>query len=217
MSVRGLLTASLGLALAMLGFGLWVAAGLKSGAQLPVHWNLAGEADRTAPALVALAMPAVMAIMLGLLFVAIPRLEPLQPQLEASAPVLRAVWIGSLLLMVYVQMTIAAPALGWTLGPDLLLVGMGVLLVMVGDALPKSRPGLLVGIRTPWTLNNTDNWIATHRLGGKLMMVAGGLIVLATIAPLRSGVRMIIITALVTCAALVPVIYSWWLARRHTT
>ncbi len=81
MSVRGLLTASLGLALAMLGFGLWVAAGLKSGAQLPVHWNLAGEADRTAPALVALAMPAVMAIMLGLLFVAIPRLEPLQPQL----------------------------------------------------------------------------------------------------------------------------------------
>lgn len=169
MSVRGLLTASLGLALAMLGFGLWVAAGLKSGAQLPVHWNLAGEADRTAPALVALAMPAVMAIMLCLLFVAIPRLEPLQPQLEASAPVLRAVWIGSLLLMVYVQMTIAAPALGWTLGPDLLLVGMG------------------------------------------------GLIVLATIAPLRSGVRMIIITALVTCAALVPVIYSWWLARRHTT
>ena len=50
-----------------------------------------------------------------------------------------------------------------------------------------------------------------------LGLLAGGLIVLATIGPLRSGVRMIIITALVTCAALVPVIYSWWLARRHTT
>lgn len=213
MKVRGLFTASLGLALVMLGFGLWVAAGLEPGSQLPVHWNLAGEADRTAPALAALIVPAAMAVLLSILFAAIPRLEPLQRQSEASGPVLRAAWIGSLLLMAYTQLMIAGPALGWPIGPDLIVVGIGALLLMVGDALPKSRPNLMVGIRTPWTLRNTDNWIATHRLGGKLMMMAGGLIVLAAFVPLLPGQRMMVMATLVASAVLVPVGYSWWLAR----
>lgn len=213
MKVRGLFTASLGLALVMLGFGLWVAAGLEPGSQLPVHWNLAGEADRTAPALAALIVPAAMAVLLSILFAAIPRFEPLQRQSEASGPVLRAAWIGSLLLMAYTQLMIAGPALGWPIGPDLIVVGIGALLLMVGDALPKSRPSLMVGIRTPWTLRNTDNWIATHRLGGKLMMMAGGLIVLAAFVPLLPGQRMMVMATLVASAVLVPVGYSWWLAR----
>lgn len=217
MKVRGLLIVSLVLALAMLGFGVWVAAGLEPGTRLPVHWNIEGEADRSAPAMVALILPAGMVVLLGMLFAALPRLEPLQQRLEASAPVLRAVWIGSLMVMAYVQVMAAAPALGWPIGPNLMLVGIGALLVMIGDALPKSRPSLFVGIRTPWTLRDADNWIATHRLGGKLMLIAGIFIVLAAFMPLPPGFRMIAIAGLVAAAALVPVMYSWWLARSQIT
>lgn len=143
----------------------------------------------------------------------IPRIDPLQHRLEASAPVVRAAWIGSMLVMIYLQMLIAAPALAWPIGPDLLLVGLGALLVMVGDALPKSRRSLFVGIRTSWTLRDTDNWVATHRLGGKMMMIAGGLIVLLAFIPMLQGHRIMVVAALAASAALVPVGYSWWLAR----
>ena len=213
MKVWALFGVNLAIAVAMAGFGVWVAAGLEQGAELPIHWNLAGEADRYAPAATALLWPAGVSVLIGALFAAIPRMEPFQERLEASAPLLRSVWIGTMLLMVYLQVMIAAPALGWTLGPDLLQVGLGALLVMIGNSLPKSRPALLVGIRTPWTLRDTDNWIVTHRLGGKLMMIAGSVILLTAATPLLPSQRVIVITVSGICAALMPFIYSWWLSR----
>ena len=38
-----------------------------------------------------------------------------------------------------------------------MLAGLGLLLAALGDALPKSRPGFLVGIRTPWALVHPEN------------------------------------------------------------
>lgn len=216
MKVRGLLLANLLLAAAMAGFGAWVAARVASGTELAVHWNAAGEADGFQPALPALLWPAGLSLVVGLLMAAIPRLEPLQDRLDASAPVLRATWIGMMGLMIYVQVMNAAPVLGWRVGPDLLLAGVGLLLVMVGNALPKSRPGFFVGIRTPWTLTDTDNWIATHRLGGKLMMAAGAAMVVAAFVPLAAQWRLWAMLAPVIAASLVPVVYSWWLWRSRT-
>src|SRR5690606_24609445 len=119
MKVKGLLLVTLALAAAMAVFALWVAAGLPEGAELPTHWNAAGEVDDTMPALLALLFPAGMTVLLGLLFAAIPSLEPLQHKLEGSAPVLRVSWIATLGLMVFVQAMIAGPAFGWRLGPQL--------------------------------------------------------------------------------------------------
>ena len=216
MKVRGLLCANLAIAAAMAGFGLWVASGLGQGAELPIHWNLAGEPDRFAPAATALLWPAGVTVLLGVLFAAIPRMEPLQERLEASMPLLQSVWIGTLPLMVYLQIMIAAPALGWKFGPDLLQVGMGALLVTIGNSLPKSRPSFFVGIRTPWTLADTDNWIATHRLGGKVMIAAGFLIVAAGLSPLPSVWRATAMMALLSVAVIVPVFYSWWLWHQRS-
>lgn len=215
MKVRGLLVINLLLAAAMAAFGWWAASRLAPGTQLPIHWNASGEADGFASAIPALLMPVGLSVLVGLLMAAIPRMEPLQDRLEASAPVLRASWIGVMLLMVYVQVMIAAPALGWTIGTDLLLAGMGVLLVMVGNALPKSRPSFFVGIRTPWTLTDTDNWIATHRLGGKLMMGAGVVMVIIAFVPLPPEWRLSAMALPLIVATLVPVAYSWWLWRNR--
>ena len=81
---------------------------------------------------------------------------------------------------------------------------------MIGNSLPKSRPSFFVGIRTPWTLADTDNWIATHRLGGKVMMGAGCLIVAAGLSPLPTTLRSAALMALLGVAVVVPVFYSWW-------
>ena len=217
MNVRGLHFVNMLLAAVMAGFAWWVAAGLESGAELPIHWNAAGQVDSSAPALLALLFPAGVSMLVGLLLAGTPYLEPLQDRLEASAPVIRAVWIGFMLLMVYLQLMIAAPALGWRLGPDLLLVGVGTLLVMVGNSLPKSRPSFFLGIRTPWTLTDTDNWIATHRLGGKLMMIAGGLLVLAPFVPIAPGAKVATIIAATAATVVIPFTYSWWLWRKKAS
>jgi uncharacterized membrane protein len=212
--VRGPLIVTVMVVLAMVGFAFWTASGLPAGTELPTHWNAAGQVDRSAPALPALMFPPVVALIVGLICSVVPYIEPMQDRLEASAPVMRASWMGVLLLMVAVQLMVASPALGWHLSPNLLLAILGGVLMVIGNALPKSRPGFFVGIRTPWTITDTDIWIATHRLGGKLMMLVGAVFVLVAFLPLASAARLPIIIAGPVGSVVVPAVYSWWLWHR---
>ena len=213
MNVRGLLIANLLLTAAMVGFAFWTATSLQSGAELPIHWNAAGEVDGYAPALPALLFPAGTLLLLALIFASLPFLEPHQDRLEASAAVTRVAWIGSMLLMICIQLMIATPAYGWSLSSNLISLGVGALLVAIGSSLPKSRPSFFVGIRTPWTVLDTDNWIATHRLGGKMMMSTGGLIILTTFLPISWTLKAVIIGLALGASGVIPIVYSWWLWR----
>ena len=183
MKVRNLLVTNLLIVALMAGFAFWVAGQVPAGTQLPTHWNAAGEVDDTMPALQALLLPAGIALLVGLIFAAIPWLEPMQDKLEGSAPLLRVTWIFVLGLMVVLQFFIAAPVFGLEPGPQWILALVGLLFICLGNMLPKSRPGFFVGVRTPWTITNTDNWIATHRLAGKLFLLAGLLMVHGGLAP----------------------------------
>ena len=95
------------------------------------------------------------------------------------------------------------------------VVGFAIaaLLLVLGNAMPKSRPNAYAGIRLPTTLRSEANWQATHRLGGWLTM-AGGLVLLGAtlLVPASALVWWVI------CCVVVPMLiasgYSLWLARR---
>ncbi|HEX6507011.1 MAG TPA: SdpI family protein, partial [Chloroflexota bacterium] len=65
----------------------------------------------------------------------------------------------------------------------------GVLLIALGNILPRLPRNGLVGIRTPWTLADPTVWERTHRLAGYLV-AASGLVSLASLpASGRSATR----------------------------
>ena len=214
MRVKGLLIASLALAALMAAFAFYAASQVAPGTQLPVHWNAAGEVNGTLPALQALLFPVVAVLSCTALFSLIPRLEPLQDGLEGSAEVLRTIWIGLLFIMVMIQAAVSAPAFGIKLPVALPLLGVGLFFIVIGNVLPKSRPGFFVGIRTPWAILDTDNWIATHRLGGKLMMLAGAAIALSSLLPLPRDLRIATMGVSLAIMVVPPFAYSWWLWHR---
>lgn len=211
MKIRDLLIISIVVAGALALFALLTYSRLPAGAELPIHWNASGEPDGFAPALRALLMPSVLLLFSSALFSIIPRLEPLQRKLKGSEAVLRTSWIGLIALMVVIQAIVGLPAWGIVLPVNIILIAVGLLLVMIGNVLPKSRPGFFVGIRTPWAIIDEDNWIATHRLGGKLMTLAGLAVVVGAFAPVTPQVRQWITLGCVLSAAILPYIYSWWL------
>ncbi|MDE8650872.1 SdpI family protein [Novosphingobium album (ex Liu et al. 2023)] len=213
MKVRGWLIASAGVVLAMTLLGLLALTRLPDGALLPTHWNAAGEVDSHMPARMAVAIMPAMTALIGLLFAILPGIEPLQRQLAQSAPVLKVAWAMVLVVLGMAHLMILAPAFGWHLAPTLLLVGVGIGLVALGNVLPKSRPGYFVGIRTPWTLVSTDVWIATHRLGGRCFITAGVVMVLAALSPIPPHWRAGLTIGAIAFAAIVPIVWSWWLWR----
>jgi uncharacterized membrane protein len=211
---RDLLIASLIVATLMAGFAFYAANLLPAGAQLPTHWGASGQPDRFADALPALLMMPGIMLLISLVFTAVPYLDPLQDKLEGSQSLLRTVWIGMLALLPVIELFNAAPAFGWPMPNSVRLISVGLLLMVIGNALPKSRPGFFVGIRTPWTITDTDNWIATHRLGGKLMMLAGLIIALSAVLPLDRQFRVAVFFASIAGMVLPPLIYSWWFWHR---
>jgi uncharacterized membrane protein len=187
---------------------------LPPGTQLPVHWNAGGAPDRFADAGHALFTPVAVTAGLALLMAALPRLEPMQHRLDRSAPLFRTAWAGLLALMAVVELAVAAPAFDLPVTPALVPAAMGLFLVALGNMLPKSRPGFFVGIRTPWTLTDPDNWVATHRFGARCFIAGGFTVTAAALFPIDPHLRSRVIAAALAIAVVPPVIYSWWHWRR---
>ena len=214
MKVSRLLIVSLVVTVLMVAAAFWLSGMVPEGEKLPIHWNAAGVADNWAEPLTALLVAPAALLFISLLFAVIPSIEPMQDKLEGSAPVMRVVWIGMIALMVVVQGMVAAPAFGLEPQPSFILAAVGVLLVLMGNVLPKSRPGFFVGIRTPWSITDTDNWIATNRLGGKMFIGAGALMMAMPFLPLDESWRFGLVMGAVLFAAFIPMIYSWWFWRQ---
>ena len=99
--------------------------------------------------------------------------------------------------------------LGMKLNMSLLSgVVTGLLFIVIGNYLPKTRQNYSIGIRLPWTLADTDNWNRTHRLAGHLW-AAGGfvLIFLSLTGRLHTAVLLVWIAVMI----ILPCLYSWLL------
>ncbi len=49
----------------------------------------------------------------------------------------------------------------------------GVLVIVVGNALPRVRPNAVLGVPTAWARGSERAWIATHRAGGYILVSFG--------------------------------------------
>lgn len=214
MSYRRMIVASVVTVAALAMVALIALQHFPAGTQLPYHWGADGGADRMTDAGTALFMPVFLCAAIALMMAALPRIEPVQNRMDQSASLLRTAWAALLALMVLIEGAVAAPAFGIVLPATLPVVGVGLLLVAIGNALPKSRPGFFVGIRTPWTLTDPDNWVATHRLGGKTMMAAGVVIAVTAALPIAPHVRAPIMMASIAFAVVPPILYSFLYWRR---
>ncbi len=111
-----------------------------------------------------------------------------------------------------VMTAIYAQALGYAVN-HVLMNGMflGVLFIAIGNYMPKTRRNYTVGIRFPWTLDNDDNWIKTHRLAGKIWVI-GGIIIFFN-GFVQIAVTFVLVFTLIIMIV-VPMIYSYWLSKR---
>lgn len=87
---------------------------------------------------------------------------------------------------------------------------MGILLIVIGNILPKAKQNYSFGLKLPWTLNDSENWNRTHRLAGWCMVIAG----IVTLSSSFFNNSLILFTVIVLAVA-VPVIYSFVYYKRN--
>ena len=106
-------------------------------------------------------------------------------------------------------------ALGMEIHVNMLMpIFMGILFLFVGNYLPKCKQNHTIGIKLPWTLDNEENWNATHRLGGKVWFAAGVLMLLCAFLPESWSVAGVFVVTV--AAAVIPCVYSYVHYRKQT-
>jgi uncharacterized membrane protein len=214
MNRRSMGTASVIVVLALAGVTFAVGSSLPPDLLLPTHFGIDGQPDRFSGKWAALLLPAGMAGGVSLLLWFLPALEPRLQNLERSVGLYYWSWAALLLMSAAIELVVVSVALHWGLRIEHIVAGaLGAMFVLIGNQLGKSRSMYLVGIRTPWTLASEEVWIRTHRLGGKLMVGGGLLMILTAFLPLPSGLLAGTSGAILAVMLGVPIVYSYILWR----
>jgi uncharacterized membrane protein len=179
LSLKTPLLVSLFIVAFMLALSAWAWAELPADSLVPVHWGISGQADRYGGKAEALVTTPVVAVALTLLLWGLPRVEPRQQNLRASAAAYRAIWIALMLFMAAIHAAIVLTALGVGIPMfGVFSVGLGLLFIVIGSQVGKTRSTYLMGVRTPWTLSSDRSWERTHRLAARLFVALGVLLVI---------------------------------------
>jgi uncharacterized membrane protein len=174
-SFRAPLIFSVALAAALAVLAAWAWQQVPAGARIPTHWDAAGRPNGYGGRNSLFLLPAIV-LGLGLLFYAMPHIEPRRGHLLRSSRAYRSVWLATVVFLAGLHLFVVRMALGrgQALPPQTLSIGLGALLIVIGNFLGKIRSNFIFGVRTPWTLSSELSWNKTHRLAGWLF-VAGGL------------------------------------------
>jgi uncharacterized membrane protein len=130
---------------------------------------------------------------------------------EASAAALRTILYVVTCFIVTLHLIIILTLIGVQFGPvapaRLVLSLTGLLLVLVGNWLPRSRPNLAFGIRTRQLLNNARAWARVHRFVGHVTCGVGLVTVWAAVALRGSELEPLLATTIVAAVTAVALAY----------
>jgi uncharacterized membrane protein len=194
----------------MLTVTAWAWVQIPEGQKIPVHWNLTGQVDRYGgKAEGLLGMPLLVLFLAGL-FAAITRIEPRKMNLRRSMKAYTAIWISSLIMLLAAHVFAVYCALGGRMDVNSLMpVLTGLVFIVTGNFMGKIRSNFFAGVRTPWTLSSDLSWGKTNRLGGKLLILLGVIVILtafmgtASLGPIMIGESVLILVIVVLYSYLV--------------
>ena len=178
---------------------------------VPTHWNLQGEADGfTSKPWGALVAPLMM-VGVMLLFLALPKLSPRGYEIGRFQGVFEILQTSILGFLLLVHALALLAGIGAVVDMNRALIpALGILLAVLGNFMGKLRKNFFIGIRTPWTLASDEVWLRTHRVGGKLFVLAG----IALFVWGLAGGGLAAVVGVTIAVSLVSIVYSYLIYRR---
>lgn len=175
---------------------------------VPTHWDLMGRPNGWSSRVWGAFVIPIIMIVLWVSMRVLPAIDPRGSNYAKFGSAFEGIVISILLYMLALHIVILRAALGYPVAMERVLpIGIGILLILIGNLLPRARPNWFVGIRTPWTLSSDRVWEKTHRIGGRIF-VAGGILILLSAFSSPQFSSIVLATVIVLSVATV-LIYSY--------
>lgn len=181
--------------------------------QIATHWGPSGEPDGWSSKAVAVFAVPLFLTAIHLICIMATRSDKKNRSQNAKMMEL-TYWLTPVVSLIVNGMTYAN-ALGREVDVIRLLpIVIGLLFLFIGNYMPKCTPNRTIGFRIKWTLEDEENWIATHRFGGKVLVI-GAIVLLATVLAPAEILAWLMIGIVLAMAA-VPLIYSYCFSRKKS-
>lgn len=171
----------------------WIA--LPVDALVPVHWDAQGEVDRYGGKFEALLVMPIISTLLTFVMAYLSKKNPRKINLQKSRQAFLTGWLGTMALLAAVHILTIATALGVDVPvAKTIFMLLGILIVVLGNYVAKTRSNAIVGLRTKWTMSSEHAWTVGNRYLGRGMLITG---ILMVFAALMSNMPMMILLLLV--------------------
>ncbi len=176
---------------------------------IATHFDLNGNPDGwSSRAFAVFGLPAIL-LAVNLLLPFMLRADPKHENMS-GALVNITIWTIPVLSLLCSGLTLGR-ALGYAVRIERVLpVFMGMLFILIGNYLPKTKQSYTMGIKLPWTLASEENWNRTHRLAGFLWVLAGIYFIVMSFIGWSFPAFVLPLVVMV----LVPMAYSYILYRK---
>ena len=193
---------------------------------VPLHYNFAGEIDRWGSKYEHFLMPALLIVFVVLMQVITYFQEKKiedepTPREQASRrnniKVVRIVtivfeifWLILICWMLWTSKenaNIETAQTATNIG-QFIWIALGILLVVIGNILPKSRMNSVIGVRTTWSMYNEETWSKSNRFGGIVLMVTGIAMVITSLI-LKESALIIVNIGLAVLSSIVILVYTY--------
>lgn len=176
--------------------------------RMAFHWNEKGEVDGYAPKLLGLFLMPIISVSLFLLFVAIPKIDPLKQNIEKF----RKYYDWFVTLIIIFLFYLHTLSIVWNKGVEfniilVLIPAFTILFYYCGILVENAKRNWFVGIRTPWTLSNENVWKKTHKIGGKLFKIAA---IISLVGLIFQSYAIFFVIIPVITVAVYTIIYSYF-------
>jgi len=177
--------------------------------RIPTHWNVQGQVDAYGSGKVQSVVLPLVAVGIYILFLLLPYLDPKKERYEQFSKVYHIFKNLILGLFIIIFFITSFNGLGYNLPVGVIIPSLiGLLFIILGNYMGKIKMNWFMGIRTPWTLSSEEVWNKTHRLGGKLFIL-GGLLMISQTFILVSW-RMPVFAVMIVILVFGTMGYSYW-------
>ncbi len=182
--------------------------------QIPIHFNAQGIPDNYGSPLTIFLLPAII-LLVNVLAEVTKHTDPRAANYSIFSKHYYLFFLTLNVFLFLVQLYLITYALEMITFnvSNVVMVGIGVLFIIIGNMLPKVKQNFFMGIKTPWALADEQVWYETHRFGGKVWFLLGIILCICGFLPTAVQIPTVLISAGI--AAIVPTVYSYIIYKRR--
>lgn len=185
--------------------------------RMAIHFNFNGEADGFGNKPLGLLMLPVINVLIWLLLKFLPKFIMSQTKFDLFSKRYNIIRLLTHSFITALYLVILMYTLQYKTNVLLFIAyGISILLLVTGNYLNNIKPNNFIGIRTPWTMKNTEVWRKTHHVTSRLWVVAS--LIMMCIIPFVSELllsKLLIVYFIVI--AIPPFIYSYIIFKKTVT